>query len=89
MKTGTITQVHQVREWNGPNGKVYFHKLTFDNGDQGDLGKKDQAAVKAGDILTYTLETSDRGNRIKEIKPHAFHPGPGGKDHKVRRRVSR
>jgi hypothetical protein len=75
MKTATIQQVHSVRQWDGPNGTLFFHKLTFDNGDQGDLGKKERDAVKAGDSLTYTLEADSRGNRIKEVKPQAFQSG--------------
>jgi hypothetical protein len=67
-KTAKILEVQNVREWTGQNGTLFFHKLVLDNGDRGDLAKKSRDAVKAGDSLTYTIEVTDRGNRIKEIR---------------------
>lgn len=76
MKTAKVTEINGVREWDGQHGKVFFHKITLDNGDQGDIGKKTNGGIKIGDEITYTLETSEYGNKIRAVQPQ-FNGGGG------------
>jgi hypothetical protein len=67
-KTSTIKEVNGVKEWNGGNGKVYYHDLTMENGDKINMGVK--SALKVGDELTYYF-TDDVGQQefTKAKKP--------------------
>ena len=68
MITAKIKAIEGVREWPGPNGTVYYFKLSMDNGDLGEIGKKKADAVKVGDTLTYTIEASQYGTKFKEVR---------------------
>lgn len=64
MKTATVKEVRDIRKWDGPNGTLYFHSLTFDNGDRGNLAKNAADAIKVGDRISYTIE----GDRVKQVR---------------------
>jgi len=68
MITAKIKAIEGIREWAGPNGTVYYFKLSMDNGDLGEIGKKKADAVKVGDTLTYTVEPTQYGNKFKEVR---------------------
>jgi len=68
MNTAKIKAIEGIREWAGPNGTVYYFKLSMDNGDLGEIGKKKADAVKVGDSLTYTIEATQYGNKFKEVR---------------------
>lgn len=69
-QTATVKSVLGCKPWDGPKGKVFYHTLELDNGVVGQIGKKRENAFAAGDKLTYELEETDRGNRLKEILPN-------------------
>src|SRR5690606_17765177 len=46
---------------------VYYHDITLSNGDSGSIGKKQEHAIKIGDQITYTIEPSANGNKIKQV----------------------
>lgn len=75
MITAKVKEIVDVREWSGPNGMVYYHKLVMDNGDQGELGKKKNNAFQPGDSLTYTIESTQYGNKFKEVQQNGFGGG--------------
>lgn len=79
QKTSTVKEVLSVREWTGQYGTTFFHKIELANGDIGDIGKKVSGGIKAGDSLTYTLESSEHGNRIKAVQPQGNGFGGGGR----------
>lgn len=64
-----ILECKFVSEWNGPNGIVYYHELKMDNGDKGQIGTKEKHPEKltTGNELTYTIEETSRGNKIKAV----------------------
>lgn len=68
-KTSKIKSCEFTKEWNSPNGTIYYHKLTFENGDIGAIGTKEKLPLKicAGTELTYTIEVDIKGNN--KIKP--------------------
>lgn len=68
-KTAKITRTTFVSEWAGPNGNVYYHSIELDNGDSGQIGSKEKmpAKLNPGQELTYTLESTPRGNKIKAV----------------------
>lgn len=67
-KKAKITRTTFVSEWNNPKGgQIYYHKVELDNGDVGQIGSKEKMPVKLnpGSELHYTIESSERGNKIK------------------------
>jgi hypothetical protein len=78
-KTAKVKEVLSVREWTGQHGTIYFHKIELDNGDIGDIGKKVRDGIKPGDTLTYTIEQTEHGNRIKAVQPQGNGFRGGGK----------
>lgn len=74
-KTSKIQEVGTINRWDGPNGTVFYHTILMENGDRGSIGKKHENAVKIGDTLTYQIELSDRGNKIKEVRENNFTSG--------------
>lgn len=77
-KTAKIERVVSVREYEGQYGKTFYFNLELDNGDIGSIGKKKADALKEGDVLTYTLEETERGNKIKEALQNGFQGGGRG-----------
>lgn len=68
-KKAKIKTCRFVSEWQGQNGIVYYHEIELDNGDKGQIGTKDKNPEKlqAGQELTYTIEATTRGNKIKAV----------------------
>jgi hypothetical protein len=72
-KTAKITRTVFVSEWTNPQGgQVYYHTIELDNGDSGQIGSKEKMPVKLnpGTELTYTIEATSRGNKIKAVTPN-------------------
>lgn len=70
-QTNIIKSCTFKSEWAGPNGVIYYHNITFDNGDTGTIGTKEKMPDKLspGSELTYTIEVNERGNKIKAVAP--------------------
>jgi len=68
-KKSKIRSCRFVSEWAGQNGIVYYHEIELDNGDKGQIGTKDKNPEKLeiGNELTYTIESTSRGNKIKIV----------------------
>lgn len=70
QKTAKITRTVFVSEWSNPQGgQVYYHQIELDNGDSGQIGSKEKMPSKLnpGSELTYTIESTSRGNKIKAV----------------------
>lgn len=80
-KTAKITRTVFVSEWSGPSGQVYYHQIELDNGDSGQIGSKEKmpSRLNPGGELTYTIESSSRGNKIKAVTNNNGVPGFTGK----------
>lgn len=80
-KTAKITRTVFVSEWSGPSGQVYYHEIELSNGDKGQIGSKEKmpAKLNPGTELTYTIESSPRGNKIKAVNENRNIPGFTGK----------
>lgn len=48
-----------TREWEGPSGKIYYHNITLDNGDEGSVGTKEKMPSKicTGAEIYYSIES--------------------------------
>lgn len=71
-KKAKIIRTVFVSEWNNPQGgQVYYHEIELDNGDSGQIGSKEKmpAKLNPGSELTYTIESTSRGNKIKAVVP--------------------
>lgn len=68
-KTSKITRTVFVSDWAGPSGPVYYHEVELANGDKGQIGSKEKmpAKLNPGADLTYTIEETPRGNKIKAV----------------------
>jgi hypothetical protein len=87
-KTAKITRTTFKNEWKGDKGSVFYHEIELDNGDKGQIGTKEQMPTKLnpGQELTYTIETTERGNKIKAVAPAGgggFSGGRKGPDPKT------
>ena len=68
QKTSKIKSVEFKSEWANPKGGViYYHDIEFENGDKGQIGKKEKNSLSVGDELTYTVESTPKGNKIKTV----------------------
>lgn len=82
-KKARITRTVFTSEWTNPKGgQVYYHTIELDNGDTGQIGSKEKmpAKLNPGSELTYTIETTPRGNKIKAVMQNTgggFKPGGG------------
>lgn len=68
-KTSKIKSCRFVSEWQGQNGVVYYHEIELENNDKGQIGTKEKNPDKLniGQELTYTIESTSRGNKIKAV----------------------
>lgn len=79
-RKGKIIRTVFVSEWTNPQGgQVYYHTIELDNGDSGQIGSKEKMPSKLnpGSELTYTIESTSRGNKIKAIVPPNNFKGGG------------
>lgn len=69
-KKGKIIRTVFISEWANPQGgQVYYHDIELDNGDRGQIGSKEKMPTKLnpGNELSYTIEATARGNKIKAV----------------------
>jgi hypothetical protein len=66
QKTSKVTDILQVKPWQGPKGTVYYFSIELANGDKGEIGSKSDDGIKIGDELNYTLEQTEHGFKIKK-----------------------
>ena len=69
-KKARIVRTIFVSDWTSPQGgQVYYHEIELDNGDKGQIGSKEKmpAKLNPGQELTYTIEETSRGNKIKAV----------------------
>jgi len=59
MKNAKVTSCVFSREWEGPSGKIYYHNITLDNGDEGSVGTKEKMPSKicTGAEIYYSIES--------------------------------
>ena len=59
MKNAKVTSCVFSREWEGPSGKIYYHNITLDNGDEGSVGTKEKMPSKicTGSDIWYSIES--------------------------------
>ncbi|HET6224630.1 MAG TPA: hypothetical protein VFF27_00030 [Bacteroidia bacterium] len=80
-KTAKITRTVFKNEWANPKGgSIYYHDLELDNGDKGSIGSKEKepAKLNPGQEITYTIETTDKGIKIKLVNPQQQNNFQGG-----------
>lgn len=72
-KKSRVTKVvHNTRQYNGANGITYYHEITFENGDKGHYGGKEDTCRKftEGQESEYTIEEKINGQyKNYVIKP--------------------
>lgn len=85
QKTSIITGCQFQREWQSPNGTLYFHTVSLENGDFGDIATKTQNPehLEKGKELTYTIEHAGDYQgmpkyRIKAVQAAKPYSGGGG-----------
>lgn len=68
-KKSKIKSYRFVSEWQGEKGIVYYHEIELENGDKGQIGTKEKNPDKlaVGQELSYTIEATSRGNKIKAV----------------------
>lgn len=80
-KTSKIKSIEFKSEWPNPRGGVvYYHNIEFENGDKGDIGTKEKDSLRVGDEIEYTVQSTDKGNKIKKVS--SFQGGGGGGQYK-------
>lgn len=67
QRTAKVRNIENIRQWDGPHGTIWFHEIMLDNGDQGSIGKKRSGGIAVGEEITYTIEASSNGNKIKQV----------------------
>lgn len=67
--TSKISRTVFKNEWSGQNGTVFYHEVELENGDKGQIGCKDKEPdwLNPGKELIYTIEKTDKGNKIKRV----------------------
>lgn len=86
-RTAKITRTVFVSEWSNPKGgQIYYHEIELDNGEKGQIGSKDKmpAKLNPGQELTYTLEQTAHGPKIKAVLPAGGFKGRATEDPKVK-----
>jgi len=72
------------KQWAGTNGTVYYHMITFENGDSGWYGSKTEKCekFKVGELADYTKEVKQNGNFTNTIIKPVQQQGFGKKETK-------
>ena len=83
MKTGKIATSVFTKPYDSPNGRVYYHDITFEgDATKYNIGSKDQSPdfLAVGQTLQYDVPNPAKPNSIKRVKeaPASF-SGNGGK----------
>lgn len=75
MKTGKITKSEFTKPYDGPNGRTFYHNISFE-GDSVvyNIGSKEQnpSFLAVGQTLTYEIPNSAKPNSIKRVKEDNF-----------------
>jgi len=73
QKKSKVTAIQEnYRQYDGQNGKIYYHIIEFENGDKGQYGSKSDKCTKftVGQESDYTIESKVSGNYTNyTIKP--------------------
>lgn len=69
VKTARIEDVLNEKPWDGKHGRVWYYTLVLDNGDKGEIGTKTRDSFSINDSLTYTVEDTDHGRKLKKVNP--------------------
>jgi hypothetical protein len=81
-KKSVVTEIiEKSGSYNGSNGMIYYHTITFANGDKGQYGSKTETCekFKKGLEFEYTIETKVNGTYTNYvIKPVQSQGGGGG-----------
>lgn len=81
-KKSKVTAIAEnVSQYAGSNGMVFYHQITFENGDSGKYGSKSEKCekFKIGTEADYTIETKVNGNYTNiTIKPVQAQSSVGG-----------
>lgn len=87
QKTSKIQRTVFKNKWDGQNGSVFYHEIELENGDKGQIGAKEEnpSRLNPGQELTYTIEKTDKGYKIKAVntKPAFVGGGKPQQDPKV------
>lgn len=70
-KNSIVTHAAYSRSYEGKYGKMYVHKIEFENGDVGEYSskKEEQNFFKVGQEAKYTIEPSSNIEFLDKIKP--------------------
>lgn len=82
MKNAKIVASKFNREWSpadNPDNVTYYHDIELDNGDKGSCGAKEKnpQTLAVHQILTYTIEESPKGNKIKRVTENKWSGNKG------------
>lgn len=69
QKTSVITQVLFNRTYSTNYGDLHAYKIILENGDSGEISVKKMDSLQIGESLTYTVEPSQYGPKIKKVSP--------------------
>lgn len=82
MNQSTVKSQKFVRNWDGPNGTIYYFDLVLENGEVGQVGVKDMNSPKiaVGATIYYTSEerTGPTGRKSTNFKLQNPNPFNGG-----------
>ena len=82
MNQSTVKSQKFVRNWDGPNGTIYYFDLVLENGEVGQVGVKDMNSPKiaVGATIHYTSEerTGPTGRKSTNFKLQNPNPFNGG-----------
>lgn len=84
MAQSKVTAIQpNVREWANPKGgTIYYHKVTFENGDSGEYGSSTPQCIKfvVGQVADYEKEIKVNGQytNVKIIPAKTGAPAAGG-----------
>lgn len=69
MSISKIEIVEFKNEWNGPNGVVYYHKVRFENGEEGQIGTKEKLPAKLAVGTEHDFTITDGKIKINQPLP--------------------
>lgn len=82
MKQGIVKSKKFIRNWDGPNGTIYYFDLVLESGEIGQVGVKDMnsAKIAEGATIHYTSEerTGPTGRKSMNFKLQNPMPFNGG-----------
>jgi hypothetical protein len=80
-KTSKIKDIKFKQHWTRGEASIYYHDIWLENGDIGQIGTKEKLPAKlaVGSEITYTIETDERGSKIKLVTQKPQFGGGGYK----------